>query len=820
MRSLSLDDARRRAALLDVTGYDVTLDLTGDEATFSSRTVVGFTARERGDTWFDVRPERLHGATLDGRPLDVASLTEGRLPLRLDDGEHELVVDCAMGYRHDGEGLHRAVDPADGEHYTYAMSFLDAAPTIFGCFDQPDLKAPFTVHVAAPPSWVVVGNGRAEQVEPGRWELATTPPLSTYFVTVVAGPYHQVTDEHDGIRLGLECRRSLAPYLDRDADELLTVTRQCFDEFHRLFGVRYAFGDYHQAFVPEYNAGAMENPGCVTLRDPLVFTSRVTRTERTTRASTIAHEMAHQWFGDLVTMRWWDDLWLNESFAEYMGNRVTHDATEFDGIWVDDGYTRRRWGLRADQRGSTHPVAGNGAADAASALQNFDGISYAKGAAVLKQLNARLGDDVFLRGVRDHFDRHRFGNAEMADLFDSWKAAGAVDLDSWTEQWLQVAGVDRIALDRGAGTLLRETPAEHPAERTHAFAVATYDAQDGRGWTTTPVTVAAARTPAPEVGDRPVVLDPAEQSWARYGIDALSMDALPDLLPVMTDPVMRSSVWNALRDGLTNATVDPELVLRLLEVTLPGEAADVAVRALGSMGLAQVVDRLAADPVAARARVHAAARARLASAPPGSDLQLAAMRVVVDSADDSAPLRAWLRGEGLPDGVTLDLDLRWKVLVRLSVLDAVSRAELDTWLERERTAEAQRYHVQCRASYPRPEAKRYAWQLFTGEEEASIYEIQGAAAGLWQRGHEELTAEYVDRYFADLAATAQVRAGFLLADIGARFFPRVAVSESTLEKADRLLADPDLDPGLRRGVVDAADDLRLDLASRTAFWPR
>ena len=270
-----------------------------------------------------------------------------------------------MRFRNDGEGLHRSVDPADGRHYVYGMSFMDAAPSIFACFDQPDLKAPYTFHVTAPADWVVIGNAPgSSRSSRAPWEFEQTQPLSTYFVTLVAGPYHLVRDEHDGIPLGLSARASIATDLDADADELFTMTKQCFDEFHRLFGIRYPFGDYHQAFVPEFNAGAMENPGCVTFRDPLIFSSRVTRGVRIQRATTVAHEMAHQWFGNIVTPKWWDDLWLNESFAEYMGNRVTADVTEYDDAWTHNAYARRQWGLVADQRPSTHPVAGNGAVDA------------------------------------------------------------------------------------------------------------------------------------------------------------------------------------------------------------------------------------------------------------------------------------------------------------------------------------------------------------------------------------------------------------------------------------------------------------------------
>ncbi|MGH3361885.1 MAG: M1 family metallopeptidase, partial [Nocardioides sp.] len=344
--SLQLEEARARCGLLDVQGYHVRLDLTGDE-TFRSTTTITFTSRG-GDTFVDLKPLRVHALRLNGRPLDPDLLNRGRLPISTIEGTNELFVDAEMRFRNDGEGLHLHQDPADGRRYVYGMSFMDAAPSIFACFDQPDLKAPYTFHVTAPDDWVVIGNAPGEQVEPGVWELEPTRPLSTYFVTLVAGPYHVIRDEHDGIPLGLSARQSIASSLEADAEDLLTVTRQCFDELHRLFGIRYPFGDYHQAFVPEFNAGAMENPGCVTFRDPLVFTSKVTRAERTNRATTIAHEMAHQWFGDLVTPRWWDDLWLNESFAEYMGNRVAHDATEFTDAHVDTAFGRKRWGLDAD----------------------------------------------------------------------------------------------------------------------------------------------------------------------------------------------------------------------------------------------------------------------------------------------------------------------------------------------------------------------------------------------------------------------------------------------------------------------------------------
>ncbi|MCC3773122.1 M1 family aminopeptidase, partial [Streptomyces sp. UNOC14_S4] len=360
MPALTRDEAQARARLLDVHRYEIDLDLTrgaehGEEL-FGSTTVIHFTAHEPGHTFVELKPATLHHVTLDGTPLDPAALQDDRLPLTLTAGPHELRVEAAMRYSRTGEGMHRFTDPADGETYLYSQAFLEDCQRIFAAFDQPDLKATFDITVTAPPTWTVLGNGIATHHGEGRWQLATTPPLSTYFVALAAGPWHSVRTEHAGLPFALHCRRSLAPHLDADAEEILDITRRCYDRFHEIFDEPYPFDSYDQAFVPEFNAGAMENPGLVTFRDEYVFRSAVTDTERQTRGVTIAHEMAHMWFGDLVTLRWWDDIWLNESFAEYMGYQVLADATRFDGAWTEFAVARKGWGYDADQRPSTHPV--------------------------------------------------------------------------------------------------------------------------------------------------------------------------------------------------------------------------------------------------------------------------------------------------------------------------------------------------------------------------------------------------------------------------------------------------------------------------------
>ena len=809
--SLQRTEALARRDLLDLTSYDVALDLASDDATFGSVTTLRFASRA-GATFLDLKPVRVAALSLDGRPLDVDLLERGRFPLELTEGEHELVVEATMPFRNDGEGLHRSVDPADGQHYVYGMSFMDAAPTIFACFDQPDLKAPYTFHVRAPLDWVVVGNAPGRQVEKGVWEFEQSQPLSTYFVTLVAGPYHVIRDEHDGIPLGLSARASIAADLDKDADELFTLTRQSFDELHRLFGIRYPFGDYHQAFVPEFNAGAMENPGCVTFRDPLVFTSRVTRGIRIARASTLAHEMAHQWFGNLVTPAWWDDLWLNESFAEYLGNRVTADVTEYADVWVDNSYARRQWGLVADQRPSTHPVAGNGAVDASAALQDFDGISYAKGCAILRQLNATVGDEVFFKGTIDHFERHRFGNATMHDLFASWERAGAGDLSSFTDNWLRTAGPDRIELDRAAGLVRRTPPADHPADRPHRIRAAVA-AEDGT-WTDHVLEVGGPETPF-DAGDRPVLLDPYNDTWALLIPDQLTVDALETLLPQVRDPELRAGVWSNIRSALHNAAVDPVDVLEIAARSLPIEDTEDTPRRTMAWVYTWVVP-LQPDPASALSRLHDAARAKLDAAAPASEQQIAAFRAAIGTASDPALLRAWVDGD-LPEGVPVDLDLRWRALVQLATLGAVDRAELDRQLETEPTAVARVRHAAARASLPQADAKEWAWGCFTGETSLPNYELEAVGRGFWRGGQQELTAPYVERYFADLPDTVKVRSGWVLAEAAEDFFPRTSLTRETLARAEALISDADLDLSLRRRLVDEADALQRKLAVLEAY---
>ena len=502
--ALTLEEARERSRLLDVRAYRVELDVTGGGEAFGSVTVVRFGCRAPGaGSFIELSPARLRRAVLNGREVDPATLTGNRLPLRGLRETNELRVEADMPYSRTGAGLHRFTDTADGETYLALHGGLDNAQRVFAAFDQPDLKAPVTAAVTAPGNWTVIGNGLARPAGDGRWELAATPPIATYLVTLVAGPYFSISTEHHGVPFGLHARQSLAGHLRRDAAELLAVTRACFDRYREIFAEPYPYDSYDQAFVPELESGAMENPGCVTFRDDFLFPSAVTRAERQLRAMVIAHEMAHMWFGDLVTMRWWNDVWLSESFATYMGFRVLADATAFTGTWTDFALTQKTRGYDADQRASAHPVAPEPreVPDTDAARGGYDDISYAKGASALRQLVAWLGWPAFLAGINDYFARYRFGCATLADLLDCLSRAAGTDVGEWAGPWLRSPGVDTLTVSRP------EPPGRvgcvsHAGGRPHRVWIGVYDEGPGE-------LALRARVPVPVPADAAAVVLPA-----------------------------------------------------------------------------------------------------------------------------------------------------------------------------------------------------------------------------------------------------------------------------------------------------------------------
>ena len=835
MPSLTRAEAAARAAIIDVGAYEINLDLTGGAGTFRSRTVLTFGAEAGAETFVEFEPAELISATLNGRALDPGALAGERLTLTGLSATNELVVEAEMAYSNTGEGLHRFVDPADGNVYLYGHMFLDGARRIFPCFDQPDLKATFTVCATAPEDWLVAANAApAMAATDGHWQFAPTKPLSTYFVALIAGPYYWRRDEHDGIPLTLYCRRSQAEFLDAEAGELFTVTKQCLDRYHEIFQVRYPFGHYQQAFVPEFNFGAMENPGLVVFRDEFIYRSAVTDTERETRANVVAHEMAHMWFGDLVTMAWWDDLWLNESFAEYMGTRTAAEATRFNQTWTTFAMGNKAWGMRADQRPSTHPVAPTEVADTALALLNFDGISYAKGAAVLKQLVAWVGDEAFLAGLNEHVAAHAYGNATLTDLLDALSRASGRDLSSWAEAWLRRAQVNtlRAEVSRGGGTyaevtIVQTAPADFPTLRPHRFGVGLYDrGPDGavvrRRWIEVDLdpAVDGGRTPVPELaGERAadlLLLNDGDLTYAKIRLDSDSLAAVPLMLPLLGDSLARAVIWAATLDAVVDGERPVAELVAHVFAALPVETEVVIVEDVlkTTRGLVDRYSTPETRPAALQLIAQACDR-MLAAAPPGGSRQLAAARGLIGASVDIARLRGWLDRDGVPDGLAVDTDLRWLILYRLVVLGAAGPDAIDAEFAADRSATGEQWAARCRAAVPSAGAKATAWTTLIGDTTVSNRIAESAAAGFWQPEQLVLTDPYVERYFAEMPSMMAVRSGFSAERVALMAYPSVVVEPRTRRLAADLLARSDLSPILRRVVTDADDDVRRALEARS-----
>jgi aminopeptidase N len=835
---LRRDEARERARLLHVESYDVELDLTDGaggpgEGTFSTRTTVRFRCSEPGaSTHLDLTAPSVRSLLLNGSPV-VPDFDGNRLQLTGLAAENVVVVEADAAYMRTGEGLHRFVDPVDGGVYLYTQFETFDAHRVYACFDQPDLKAVFRLSVQAPAGWTCVSGGevleRPADGEPGRWRFAETPRISTYVTALVAGPYASVHDEHDGIPLGIYCRRSLVEHLD--ADELFTVTRQGFDFYHRVFDLRYPFGKYDQLFVPEFNAGAMENAACVTFLEDYVFRSKVTEAAYERRAETVLHEMAHMWFGDLVTMRWWDDLWLNESFATFMSVLCQSEATRYTQAWTTFANVEKSWAYRQDQLPSTHPIAAD-IPDLAAVQLNFDGITYAKGASVLKQLVAWVGREEFLAGLREYFRAHAYGNTELADLLRQLEAASGRDLEAWTHEWLRTAGVNTLRAqfetdDEGRFTsfaVLQEAAEDHPTLRSHRLAVGLYDRVDGALVRVhrEELDVVGARTEVPGLVGRVrpalVLVNDDDLTYAKIRLDERSRATLATSLADLADSLPRALCWASAWDMTRDAEMPAREYVRLVLAGVRRESDIGVVQSL--LRLAQSAVASFADPAWApvgRAEIAAAAAEALREAEPGSDVQLVWARTLgsVASAEEHVQLlRDLLSGAQRLPGLDVDTELRWHLVRRLAALGLLSEDDLDAELQRDPTAAGQRHAAAARAARPTAEAKAEAWRLVVEAEDTPNALQAAVIGGFVQPEQQDLLRDWIEPYFACLAGVFATRTPETAQSIGVGLYPAAVVDRAVVERTDRHLASDDLPPAVRRLLLEGRDGVVRALRAR------
>jgi aminopeptidase N len=833
VRNLTQVEATERARLLDVTSYDINLDLSSagraaGNRTFRSVTEIRFRCIEPGaGTFVEVAADAVRAATLNGAPMDLSGWSAERgLSLTGLAAENTLVVDADFYYSSSGQGLHRSVDPVDGETYLYSQFETADAQRVFAAFDQPDLKSVYTWHATVPAHWRVISNMPAEREEPAGEDLKTihfTPSvrMSTYITALCAGPYHEVRYVHDGIDLGYFCRASMAPYLD--ADDLNLITSQGFDFFHEQFGVRYPLPKYDQLWVPDFNAGAMENFGCVTHAEAhYLFRSQVTDFEYEQRANTILHELAHMWFGDLVTMRWWNDLWLNESFAEWASHWCNTHATRFTDAWTTFLSIRKNWGYRQDQLSSTHPVYCE-MPDLEAVEVNFDGITYAKGASVLKQLVAYVGEDSFRAGLRSYFAKHAWGNATFDDLLSELESASGRELRKFAAQWLETAQVNTLRPEFSINpdgtyervTVRQEAPPDYPTLRTHRIGVGLYDLRDGRlvRRERIEVDVAGEATELPQLAGVPapdvLLLNDDDLSYAKLRLDERSLATVVQHIDGLESSLARALCWAAAWDMVRDAELSARDYVALVLAGLPAEG-DIN---LVTQTLRQAASTLAmyADPGWAPtgwAELARTADTVLRRAEPGSGLQLAwarAYSAAARSDADLATLRGWLNGSGVPDGLTIDTELRWSVLAALSANGAAGMAEIDAELAGDRTASGEREAAYLRALVPTAKNKAVVWGQLTGDEALPNWRHRALLQGLQHPAQVELTAPYTERYFAAVDRVWANRDSEPAQEFVVLAYPAYQVSEETIAATDEWLAQPGHPAPLRRLVSEGRD---------------
>ena len=833
-------EAEERVALISGLTYDVRLDLTGgaESPTFRSVAEIEFSARDGACTFVNLDAAAVHEIVLNGSAVDTAAFSESRIVLPGLHASNRLRVVADCRYSHTGMGLHRVVDPADGNLYLYTQCEPFEAHRVFACFDQPDLKARFTLHVTAPPEWTVVSNAPVAAREDGEaptpattTEFSESPVMSSYLVAIVAGPYARVTDSHEGVELNLYCRQSLRRYLD-DA-EIFEITKQGLSHFAGRFKMPYPFGaKYDQLFVPEFNAGAMENVACVTFNEEAtIYRGAVPATVLAWRAGTILHEMAHMWFGDLVTMRWWDDLWLNESFATYMGNDAQAEATKYTSAWVDFANGDKSWAALQDQLPTTHPIAAD-VPDVSTGRLNFDGISYAKGASVLRQLVAWVGEEAFFGGVRDYFAEHQWGNASLRDFLAPLERHSGRDLAAWTRQWLQTAGMNVLRAEIATTadgmidncTIIQEaaTPA-FPTLRSHRVGVGLYDLDDDGRLVRTErfeLDVAGARTEVEPLRRRArpalLLLNDGDLTFAKIRLDEVSTQTVIDHLCDLDDALARSLIWAAVwdmtRDGELPVTRYIDLVARHApNEPVPTIVDDILGQAISAVELYSHPDNRAG----LRARLHDTAQQILERSSPGTPHQLTALRATVTTADADADLdvaAGLLVGKNLPPGIVVDQDLRWFLVRRLAAAGRWDEVAIASESAGDKTDVGMRKAAATRASRPDPAAKEAAWERLV-DPDTPLATQKALIRGLQERDQQELFAPFLDRWVEMVPRYWRDRSAEEAEFFTAGMYPVYRVDDVVVAAADRLLEGTDLKDSGRRLVVESRDHtLRLQRA--------
>ena len=842
--NLTRDEARRRASFLSTDTYAIRLDLTTDPRTFLTETTLRFSSTEATETFVDFIGESVQEIELNGELLaDPASHFDGarvKLPA-LVEGENTLRILATGRYMNTGEGLHRFVDPVDDEVYLYTQFEVSDARRMFACFEQPDLKATYQLTVTAPDHWRVISNAptpdpSAAGENTATWAFEPTERISTYLVALIAGNYQGgegswTTRDGRTIPMGVYARASLAEHVD--AQNVIDVTGAGIDFYEEAFDQDFPFRKYDQVFVPEYNMGAMENPGAITYVESYVFRSDVSEAIRERRDLTILHELAHMWFGDLVTMRWWDDLWLNESFAEYASTLASAEVTRWTDAWTTFALSEKGWAYQQDQLPSTHPIVAD-MVDFDAVETNFDGITYAKGASVLRQLVAYVGREEFFAGVRTYFAKHAWGNTELTDLLVELEKTSGRDLTTWAQLWLQQAGVNTLTpeIEKDAdGTVtrfevLQTAPEEHRTLRPHRLRIGGFTVQDGALVRTTSVEtdVDGERTEIPELAGQTAdlwLINDGDLAYTKVRLDADSLAVAMEHLRELEDPLARTLLWSAAWDMVRDAELPSRRYQELLLTNLSGETSSSVVRTL--LQQLETVSGPYAAPEQRGVRTAEAADAvwELAqAAEAGSDTQLQLVETFTRLArteEHRHTLEGLLGGQVTLPGREIDTDLRWKIVIALAMLGGIDSAGIDEQLAADDTQSGRKQALTAMAALPTEVAKAKAWKRTVEKDELANESITAVVQGFRRVADESLLAPYRQRYFDVIQKVWDTRSNEIATRLVAGYFPHAFGGQQVLDAADAWLAEHEDAPfGLRRIIVEGRDTVARQQRVRAA----
>jgi aminopeptidase N len=845
--NLTRDEARERADLISDTSYQNDLDLDSGEETFGTNTTLRFKCSEPGATTFlDFASPEVTEIVINGKQISLDACHNRRIMLFGLDEENEVVIRARGKYSHTGYGLHRFVDPSDGNVYTYSDFEPFQANRVFPCFDQPDIKATFDFSVVAPKDWIVISNmPQKGQTDGARWAFETTPRMSTYISAVVAGPYHAVYDRHGDVDLGLVSRQSLARYLE--PEEVFEITKAGFDYYERVFGYPYVFGKYDQVMVPEFISGAMENAGCVTFNERYVFRSKVTEASRQKRADVILHELAHMWFGNLVTMRWWDDLWLNESFATFMA-QLSQETTRFADGWVGFANDVKTIARREDQLSTTHPIVAD-CPDTQSSRLMFDGIAYYKGSSVLRQLVAWVGEEEFFDGLKLYFRKYEYGNTDLADFLGALEESSSRDLRAWSKEWLQTAGVNTLEASFADqdGTIesievIQKAPAEWPTLRSHRIAIGLYD-DDDKGEIVrrrrVETDVVGGSTPVAELAGEKVpdllLVNDDDLTYSKTVLDERSLATVLGRLKDMRDPLARglcwSSAWDMLLDGDQPAGGYVELVannapsetdLGVLESLFERPRSILSGVVMTLLGQARAAAQVYGDPRKAEARMNALAdmaRKAMFAAEPSSDLQISwtkTLASVARSPEDIEYVRALIDGTRELRGLSCDTEMRWWMLRWLAALGNADEERIEKESKLDPTDAGKRYALTAMSGRPTADAKAAAWRRIVEEEALPRADMVAIMVGFQNPDHVDLLRPYTEKFFGELEHIWESREQEIAQAFTSYLYPHLIVDPITVELTDGFLNRANRPQPLRRALLEGRDGIERALFTRSS----